>query len=776
MSGGERLFLDGEDLDDDGRYAIDAAAFDDPDQAWDKIVAAAGEPNSWVRCKVDGEAEGKWQLLKGADFLEAIANRGGGKVDVDRAYLLEPDPFHVERRGWLASDIVRSLARWFGLGRDADDQVEDAEPIAQRPSAISLPMASTEETAIALGRMWLAEWEVQNRDKPLDGIAVHYEDVAGVSRKLWVEAGEPFAVDGDPPKGLRFSERSLWARSGPDVRGVLERLARERSGYLPRDQFHRGGLVPSNEIVFVDGAGCNVGGTWQGQAEHHTVSPTENKEPDMNERERDAERSAPRRESTSEGLARAARRIDTAEPIPARTRIVSDGSVRGTHVYAGDEEIDKVTRVELDIAVDGVGRAKVTTLQPEIEAVTFDAAIGPDPISELRIVVAPDADDPSSVHFVELEDQDGKGVGAFEWVQDPENDGLRYIRIPVKPWPAPRPDAAVNSHVELARRLLAQARPAIEKAGDNPVLDGALMTVLDAIDELDKAPVVSGGVYAELQEAIAQRDRRIRECGALESARDDIRADLGQLRAFVAQARPALQRMVPLLTTAHELTLAFDGNGAGNWIITEMSSVGTAPKLRAGEVLISSAELTILHRIATELAGVAPAADLPDRIIATVPGGAVEAAEHRAAAPSERQLLQTQAERIRELEAELDGERDRHAALRTMHEAYVDTTSDHVRSLERAAGTLITHLTGDDPAWWVEAAGALGDLQRLTGRPAGWPDVQPHAGEAIAGVMEKAQPLEVHIHPPADSVDQVAAEELRRRRRERDARAAQRQR
>jgi hypothetical protein len=210
------------------------------------------------------------------------------------------------------------------------------------------------------------------------------------------------------------------------------------------------------------------------------------------------------------------------------------------------KEAGNVTSYSLNHFVGGLAHATITTTARDHPVdVVVDAEIGPKQITELRIRLH-EADDEGEhrCDFVELEDQDGEGVGHFESVDD--GDGYRYVRIPIKPWPGTQPDPGkvmVNSHVETARRLLAQARPALEGA-DVPAftkLDGAAMTVLDAIDELDKAPIVPGGVYAELKHAIARGDAAVQAAGVFEGEVKAQRGIAHGLRQAIAAVLPTIR-------------------------------------------------------------------------------------------------------------------------------------------------------------------------------------------------------------------------------------------
>lgn len=689
-----------------------------------------------------------------------------------------------EPAGWLPSRLIaRALDRYAPAVADLVDRAGliarkvEVEPLREhpdtpqvsKPTAISLPLASTEATAIALGRMWLAEYA--RVESELEEIRVHWEDVAGKSHETVVEAGDPF-------EGPAFAKGGLipQAPGKPlflDDPGGLPEL----SGTLHRDfppigsvqiRLHNGRVVggpwDGDEVHFLDG---NQRPIWTPILSTQTQPPLED----------NMDRTPPH----GDDLDRAARRIDFATEIPPKPRaaevppvtpraampgpepirIVSDGKPSGTHVYAGDEEIRHVTAVSFAIDLDGPAAAKVTTRAPELEAVVFTADIGPDPITELRFVVAEGTAGPThkGPEFIELEQQDGKSVGCFEWVSEPESK-LRYLRIPVKPWQPDQQqlidalkeaqhdrDQAVDGLAEaqaaaaklidernLARqerdtarlnmaRLhnpLSEAAAIDETEGVIPYLEGevakakaradsvvptiaALRIDADRLEKVD-AEVVGADLASYMREVEAPALRRWAERlewplqerrpeGAGEGVVPEGAAE-GVVPASPPQHEAALERLVNLMASSvDQLKLTFDPQMGGAWIITGLrAGPGQSPKARSGDTFLSNSDLVVLRRFHEEVA--AERRSLEGRIMREV-----EAKESLRA-----QLKQT--------ETELD-------AQRQMYAGFVDTINKHLESVYGAARTLVKHLMGDEPAWWVEAAEALAKLQRLTEAPAG---------------------------------------------------------
>jgi hypothetical protein len=93
-------------------------------------------------------------------------------------------------------------------------------------------------------------------------------------------------------------------------------------------------------------------------------------------------------------------------------------------------------------------------------AVVLEEAIGPDPVTELRIVV--DDDTPASLmhagpKFVGVFDQHGKDFGYGQWVHSTSKRGVRSYVVRVKPWQGDRQKLEVEAIGWLSAELAARA-------------------------------------------------------------------------------------------------------------------------------------------------------------------------------------------------------------------------------------------------------------------------------------------------------------------------------
>lgn len=239
-------------------------------------------------------------------------------LDLDgEGHELEPDGFTIpsppepEPQGRTAGQLLRdALERVLGpTWADRLWPIEDQEPepdVDRRPTEISVPLASTRDTAITLGRLWLAEWN-RTRGADLERIRVRYEDVSGRTQTIDVDAGPPFA--GVVPGG---------GQNEPAPRTDREEPQMDQSG-------HGGGETPEMRAS----------------------------------RRLDTAQEIPHTPEQAERARRGARR--------ASVRITADGTARGTTVVGQDGKPLLATAVRFEQRVGEAPRAEVDTVLSELD-------------------------------------------------------------------------------------------------------------------------------------------------------------------------------------------------------------------------------------------------------------------------------------------------------------------------------------------------------------------------------------------------------------------------
>lgn len=446
--------------------------------------------------------------------------------------------------------------------------------------------------------------------------------------------------------------------------------------------------------------------------------------------------------------------MDKQDRTKKRVHIRGDGTIAGTHVFDEEgAELKLTTSVEFRHQVGEAPSARVKTLMPSIDCVVLDADTGPDPITELRVVTEHDEDQPSP-RFVEIENQKGESVGCFEWVNDELANG-RYLRIPVKPW---QPEIEhLRAHIRASDDQAAQALDRLARirtqrdhvrAQRNRLADqlherDGMIEARDTeikILERDSTQLADQRDQARRARATAEirsdfLERVLRAAGAaanpidrgrilseglsgcfktdtgtttLPAIRTEPRAEPptitdheasegvvpagaaeGVVPAHPPQHEAALERITSLLLSSlDQLTITYDPQMGGAWIVTDMrSKAGHVSMVRAGDRILSEADLRVLRRFADETA--AERRSLEGRIMREV-----EAKES-----VRRQGIG--------IATELE-------VARTIHREFCEKLEAHISDLHAATQPLIRHLADNDPAWWVEAAGALAKLQQLT--------------------------------------------------------------